>query len=74
MNNKNTDITLASTIKCPNCEHSSNETMPTDSCQYFWECPSCGEVIKPEPGDCCVFCSYGSHPCPPVQQEKNCCN
>ncbi|HEY5608162.1 MAG TPA: GDCCVxC domain-containing (seleno)protein, partial [Alphaproteobacteria bacterium] len=20
-----------------------------------------------KPGDCCVFCSYGSVPCPPMQ-------
>ena len=27
----------------------------------------CHEVLKPQPGDCCVFCSYGSVPCPPIQ-------
>ncbi|HEY7997903.1 MAG TPA: GDCCVxC domain-containing (seleno)protein, partial [Pseudolabrys sp.] len=27
----------------------------------------CGERLKPKPGDCCVFCSYGSVPCPPMQ-------
>ncbi|WP_460691977.1 GDCCVxC domain-containing (seleno)protein [Neomicrococcus lactis] len=21
-------------------------------------------------GDCCVFCSYGTVPCPPKQQER----
>jgi hypothetical protein len=26
-------------------------------------------MLRPEPGDCCVFCSYGSVPCPPVQRE-----
>ena len=25
------------------------------------------------PGDCCVFCSYGSVPCPPIQQNGKCC-
>nr|WP_304622111.1 GDCCVxC domain-containing (seleno)protein [Rhodohalobacter sulfatireducens] len=47
--------------------------MPTDSCQYFWECEYCKSVIKPKPGDCCVFCSYGSVPCPPIQQNGRCC-
>jgi len=48
--------------------------MPTASCQYFWGCPKCETVLTPEPGDCCVFCSYGRVPCPPVQQErKGCC-
>jgi hypothetical protein len=31
--------------------------------------------LKPLAGDCCVFCSYGSVPCPPVQQngKSGCC-
>jgi hypothetical protein len=41
--------------------------MAEDSCQYLYDCPSCGALIKPAPGDCCVFCSYGDVPCPPVQ-------
>ncbi len=62
-----------STITCPNCGNQSKETMPTDSCQFFWECPECKEVLKPKQGDCCVFCSYGDVPCPPIQQDKSCC-
>ena len=46
--------------------------MPTDACQFFYECKGCGERLKPKPGDCCVFCSYGSVPCPPVQ-ARGCC-
>ena len=41
--------------------------MPTDACLFFHACPSCGVLLRPQPGDCCVFCSYGSVPCPPVQ-------
>ncbi|MDZ7720524.1 MAG: GDCCVxC domain-containing (seleno)protein [Balneolaceae bacterium] len=66
-------IILESTITCSNCGHKSTETMPKDSCQYFWECPKCEEILKPKQGDCCVFCSYGDSSCPPVQQDKNCC-
>jgi hypothetical protein len=33
----------------------------------FYVCKGCEEKLKPLPGDCCVFCSYGSVPCPPVQ-------
>jgi hypothetical protein len=67
---------LASTIMCPACNVSSSENMPTDACQYFWDCPHCGAPVKPKPGDCCVFCSYGSVPCPPKQAERGvsaCC-
>lgn len=62
-----------SVITCPACGHSQKEQMPTDACQYFYECGSCKEVLKPLLGDCCVYCSYGTVPCPPVQQDKGCC-
>nr|WP_152206283.1 GDCCVxC domain-containing (seleno)protein [Marinobacter changyiensis] len=67
------DIVLESTIKCPNCGHQKTETMPTDSCQYFYECESCRSLLKPKQRDCCVFCSYGTVPCPPIQQGSGCC-
>ncbi len=65
---------LDSTITCPHCGHSQNETMPTDACQWFYECKGCGTLLKPKPGDCCVFCSYGTVPCPPIQAHKGCCS
>lgn len=67
---------LTSTVTCPNCGHRSRESMPTDACQFFYECKSCHTVLKPKPGDCCVFCSYGDTPCPPVQvsgSPEGCC-
>lgn len=67
-------IELQSTITCPNCGHQKKETMPTDACQYFYECENCNEVLKPTEGDCCVYCSYGTLPCPPIQKDnQNCC-
>ncbi len=59
---------LESTIKCPVCGFNKEEIMPTDSCQYFYECEGCKTVIKPKSGDCCVFCSYGTIPCPSIQE------
>jgi hypothetical protein len=44
--------------------------MPSDACQFFYDCPGCGAVLRPKPGDCCVFCSYGDRPCPPVQAAR----
>ena len=41
--------------------------MPTDACLFFHECAGCHALLRPKPGDCCVFCSYGSVACPPVQ-------
>jgi hypothetical protein len=53
--------------------------MPTDACQIFYTCDGCGLALRSKPGDCCVFCSYGSVPCPPIQEAQesgtagNCC-
>src|SRR5258707_987918 len=58
---------LESTLTCPSCGTAKTEVMPTDACQFFYECTGCGELLKPKSGDCCVFCSYGSVPCPPIQ-------
>jgi hypothetical protein len=62
---------LASTITCPHCKAARTETMPTDACQFFYECPSCGAMLRPLAGDCCVFCSYGDVSCPPVQAARS---
>jgi hypothetical protein len=65
---------LQSTLTCPSCGAVKVETMPTDACLYFYECTGCHMLLKPLQGDCCVFCSYGSVPCPPVQQgADDCC-
>ncbi|WP_084013792.1 GDCCVxC domain-containing (seleno)protein [Leisingera methylohalidivorans] len=64
---------LISVLSCPACGHETAEEMPQDSCQWFHECPACRALLRPKPGDCCVFCSYGSVPCPPVQTGGTCC-
>ena len=69
-----TEIVLTSTITCPNCGHKKDEVMPTDACQYFYDCENCHSVIKPKAGDCCVFCSYGTVKCPPIQKGITCCS
>ena len=63
-------MTPESVLTCPHCGTATTETMPTDSCRVFYRCGGCGVVLRPKPGDCCVFCSYGSAPCPPVQAER----
>ncbi|MDF5691239.1 GDCCVxC domain-containing (seleno)protein [Aquirufa aurantiipilula] len=66
-------ILLRSIITCPHCMHQATENMPENACQYFYTCTYCGELIKPKAGDCCVFCSYGTVPCPPIQRGDQCC-
>lgn len=65
-------IQLQSTITCPSCGFSKVETMHTDACQYFYECTNCKLILKAKEGDCCVFCSYGSEKCPPIQESGTC--
>jgi hypothetical protein len=68
-----TDLGLQSLLTCPACGHTAVEIMPRDACVYFYDCKGCGMRLKPKPGDCCVFCSYGSRPCPPKQEGGACC-
>lgn len=69
-----TEPTLQSILTCPHCGHRSVETMPINACVFFHDCAGCHELLGPKSGDCCVFCSYGDMPCPPVQQQKSCCS
>lgn len=62
-----------STLVCPNCGRGKAERMPVDACRFFYKCDACSSLLKPLPGDCCVFCSYGTVPCPPVQSQGRCC-
>lgn len=74
-NKKSTEVkvVLESVLTCPECGFQKEETMPTNACQFFYECESCKTVLKPQPGDCCVYCSYGTVACPPIQEGEACC-
>ncbi len=67
------DVVLQSTLTCPQCGHAKLETMPMDACQWFYECEGCRTVLRPKTGDCCVFCSYGTHQCPQIQADRSAC-
>src|SRR5690625_3688878 len=63
------NIMFNSIITCPHCDFHKEETMPDNSCRIQYECKNCHALLKPKPGDCCVYCSYGSVECPPKQKE-----
>lgn len=63
---------LVSILTCPRCGFAKPESMPTDACQFYYECTGCGALLKPMSGDCCVFCSFGSVKCPPMQAQRSC--
>lgn len=60
-----------SNLRCPECGDSEKLEMPTDQCVFFHTCSGCGATLKPIPGDCCVFCSYGDATCPPKASEAS---
>jgi hypothetical protein len=65
-----------SVLRCPACGHEEPLDMPADACLFFHACAACGTLLRPKAGDCCVFCSYGTVPCPPVQlagRAGDCC-
>jgi predicted ferric reductase len=66
-------IETTSVITCPHCGHSKQEEMPVNACRYFYECEHCNQRLKPLEGDCCVYCSYGTVRCPPIQKGEKCC-
>jgi len=68
-----TMIVLESVLTCPACGFAKRETMPVDVCQFYYECEQCKAILRPKPGDCCVYCSYGSVKCPSIQEQRSCC-
>jgi hypothetical protein len=62
---------LSATIACPACGRRETEPMPVDACQVAYGCKGCGVLLRPKPGDCCVFCSYADAPCPPIQAARD---
>lgn len=69
-NEKALGLILESVLTCPQCGHAQPEEMPTDACLFYYECTDCHALLRPQAGDCCVFCSYGSVKCPPVQAGR----
>jgi hypothetical protein len=66
-------VVLQSVLTCPHCGFTALETMPTDACQFIYECRNCKVLLRPKPGDCCVFCSFGTVKCPPIQEQCGNC-
>ncbi|WP_406568978.1 GDCCVxC domain-containing (seleno)protein, partial [Burkholderia cenocepacia] len=39
-----------SVLTCPHCGFTQREMMPTDTCQFFYECPGCHALLRPKQG------------------------
>ncbi len=60
-------VTTTAILTCPVCGFAKEEIMPLNACQYLYRCTNCQTILRPKPGDCCVFCSYADTRCPPEQ-------
>ena len=40
-------IVLESVLTCPRCGFAKPETMPTDACQFYYECSNCKALLRP---------------------------
>ena len=69
-----THLILESVLTCPKCGFAKAEAMATDACQFYYQCTNCRAMLRPNAGDCCVFCSFGSVKCPPIQTQRSCCS
>ena len=58
------EIITSARLTCPQCGYVQEADMPTDACQFFYDCFNCKSVLRPKEGDCCVFCSYADTLCP----------
>ena len=57
----------ACTITCPVCKTKTTEAMSSEAPKGRYHCPKCLTWLKPKPGDHCIYDSYGSVNCPPLQ-------
>ena len=46
-------------VACPECGVVAREPYPPNASLYFYQYRECGSVIGPQPGDGCVFRSFG---------------
>lgn len=67
LNTETDSVSLESEITCPKCNFKKAEVMPTEVCLIKYTCTNCKTDLHPKEGDCCVFCTYGTHKCPSKQ-------
>ncbi len=39
-------VKTSAVLTCPDCGASRTEDMPTDACQFFYECTSCATLLR----------------------------
>jgi hypothetical protein len=57
-------------VTCPVCKTQVQETMCSETLKLIYHCPVCLSWLSPKKGDHCIYDSYGSVNCPPIQVKK----
>ncbi len=63
-------IKTRSIVQCPHCGFKTVEHMPSVRKVMTFCCPACERSCAADDKHCCVFCQYGSVPCPTAQAGK----
>ena len=62
------EINLKTVITCKNCGTSEEVMMHAKLPEQKFICKRCTAELSARADECCVYCSYGSVKCPPVQE------
>jgi hypothetical protein len=57
-------------VTCPVCKTKVREVMCSETVKVIYHCPACLAWVSPKKGDHCIYDSYGSAKCPPVQVKQ----
>ena len=57
-------------LTCPVCKNRTQEFMVSESLKLVFQCPACLTWLSPKKNDHCIYDSYGSVNCPPIQIKK----
>jgi hypothetical protein len=57
-------------VTCPVCKTQVQEHMVSETLKLIYHCPVCLTWLSPKKGDHCIYDSYGSANCPPIQVKK----
>jgi hypothetical protein len=57
-------------VTCPVCKTGVQVTMVSETPPQIYHCPVCLTWLSPKKGDHCIYDSYGSVNCPPIQVKK----
>jgi len=57
-------------VTCPVCKTRVQETMVSETPKLIYHCPVCLTWLSPKKGDHCIYDSYGSVHCPPIQVKN----